>query len=138
MLKSIAEEVTVLMAANDIIKTEEIEAYTYGLELIIPKVILYAVILVVSLITDTFLMSVAFVILLMCLRRYSGGFHCKTAEICVIALSFILILEFAALIFEFRTLSYLSACSLTANAVLILLSQIRRCKNEINNVESRC
>lgn len=39
MLKSIAEEVTVLMAANNIIKTEEIEAYTYGLELIIPKVI---------------------------------------------------------------------------------------------------
>lgn len=32
MLKSIAEEVTVLMAANNIIKTEEIEAYTYGLE----------------------------------------------------------------------------------------------------------
>ena len=30
MLKSIAEEVTVLMAANNIIKTEEIEAYTYG------------------------------------------------------------------------------------------------------------
>lgn len=84
MLKSIAEEVTVLMAANNIIKTEEIEAYTYGLELIIPKVILYAVILVVSLITDTFLMSVAFVILLMCLRRYSGGFHCKTAEICLL------------------------------------------------------
>lgn len=77
MLKSIAEEVTVLMAANNIIKTEEIEAYTYGLELIIPKVILYAVILVVSLITDTFLMSVAFVILLMCLRRYSGGFIVK-------------------------------------------------------------
>ena len=200
MLKSIAEEVTVLMAANDIIKTEEIEAYTYGLELIIPKVILYAVILVVSLITDTFLMSVAFVILLMCLRRYSGGFHCKTAEICLlvsflmyllaifgyefvsfipnmvygistvlssvivlifspvedknrpldetekklyrqkamIALSFILVLEFASLILEFRALSYLSACSLTANAVLILLSQTRRCKYESNNPESSC
>lgn len=200
MLKSIAEEVTVVMAANDIIKTEEMEAYTYGLELLIPKVILYVVILVVSLITDTFLMSVAFVILLMSLRRYSGGFHCKTAEICVIvsflmyllaifgyefvsfipnmvygvstvlssvivlifspvedknrpldetekklyrqkamiALSFILILEFASLILEFRALSYLSACSLTANAVLILLSQTRRCKYESNNPESSC
>ena len=200
MLKSIAEEVTVVMAANDIIKTEEMEAYTYGLELLIPKVILYVVILVFSLITDTFLMSVAFVILLMSLRRYSGGFHCKTAEICVIvsflmyllaifgyefvsfipnmvygvstvlssvivlifspvedknrpldetekklyrqkamiALSFILILEFASLILEFRALSYLSACSLTANAVLILLSQTRRCKYESNNPESSC
>ena len=200
MLKSIAEEVTVVMAANDIIKTEEMEAYTYGLELLIPKVILYVVILVVSLITDTFLMSVAFVILLMSLRRYSGGFHCKTAEICVIvsflmyllaifgyefvsfipnmvygvstvlssvivlifspvedknrpldetekklyrqkamiALSFILILEVASLILEFRALSYLSACSLTANAVLILLSQTRRCKYESNNPESSC
>lgn len=145
-------------------------------------------------------MSVAFVILLMCLRRYSGGVHCKTAEICLlvsflmyllaifgyefvsfipnmvygistvlssvivlifspvedknrpldetekvlyrqkamIALSFILILEFASLILEFRALSYLSACSLTANAVLILLSQTRRCKYESNNPESSC
>ncbi len=200
MLKSIAEEITVALVSNDIIKIEEMEAYTYGLELLIPKVILYAVILVVSLITDTFLMSVAFVILLMCLRRYSGGFHCKTAEICLlvsflmyllaifgyefvsfipnmvygistvlssvivlifspvedknrpldetekvlyrqkamIALCIILALEFAALIFEFRALSYLSACSLTANAVLILISQIRRCKNEIIISESSC
>ena len=54
MLKSIAEEITVALASNDIIKTDEMEAYTYGLELLIPKVILYAAILIVSLITDTF------------------------------------------------------------------------------------
>lgn len=37
MLKSIAEEITVALAANDIIETKEMEAYTYGLELIIPN-----------------------------------------------------------------------------------------------------
>lgn len=200
MLKSIAEEITVALASNDIIKTEEMEAYTYGLELLIPKVILYAVILVISLITNTFLASVSFVVLLMFLRRYTGGFHCKTAETCLlfslliyllallgyefvqyipniacgissfvsavivfvfapvedvnrpldksekvqyrqkamIALSVILSLEMIALFFRFDTISYLSACSLTVNAVLILLSQIRRCKYEVNNPESSC
>lgn len=54
MLKSIAEEITVALASNDIIETDEMEAYSYGLELLIPKIILYAAILVVSLITDTF------------------------------------------------------------------------------------
>lgn len=42
MLKSISEEITVALAANDIIKMDEMEAYNYGLELLIPKVILYA------------------------------------------------------------------------------------------------
>lgn len=200
MLKSIAEEITVALASNDIIKTDEMEAYTYGLELLIPKVILYAAILVVSLITDTFFSSVTFVVLLMGLRRYTGGFHCKTAETCLlfsfliyllallgyefvqyipnivcgisslvsavivlifapvedanrpleesekvqyrqkamIALSIILSLEMIALFFRFDTISYLSSCSLTVNAVLILLSQIRRCKYEVNNPESSC
>lgn len=57
MLKSISEEITVALAANDIIKMDEMEAYNYGLELLIPKVILYAAILIVSLITNTFLIK---------------------------------------------------------------------------------
>ena len=200
MLKSIAEEITVALASNDIIETDEMEAYTYGLELLIPKIILYAAILVVSLITDTFFASVTFVVLLMCLRRYAGGFHCKTAETCLlfsffifllallgyefaqniptiacgtssivsavivlifapvedvnrpldesekvqyrqkalIALTAILVVEMIALLLSVDTVSYLSACSLTANAVLILLSQLRRCKYEVKNSESSC
>lgn len=200
MLKSIAEEITVALAANDIIETEEMEAYTYGLELLIPKVILYAAILVVSLITGTFFASVTFVVLLMCLRRYAGGFHCKTAETCLlfsfliyllallgyefvqniptiacgissiisavivlifapvedvnrpldesekiqyrqkamIMLTVVLLIDMSALLFGFDIVSYLSACSLTANAVLIFLSKIGRCKYEVDNFESRC
>lgn len=199
MLKSIAEEITVALAANDIIKMDEMEAYNYGLELLIPKVILYAAILIVSLITNTFLISLSFVVMLMALRRYAGGFHCKTAETCLlfsfliyllalfgydfvhyipqiayafsslfsaiivlifapvedvnrpldesekiqyrqkamITLTVILMLDMVALLFRFDTISYLSACSLTANAVLILLSQLRRCNCEVNNPESR-
>ena len=190
MLKSIAEEITVALASNDIIKTDEIEAYNYGFELLIPKVILYAAILTVSIITNTFLISVAFVVTLMCLRRYSGGFHCKTAETCLlisfliyllvlfgyefaqyipnlacgissaisaiiilifapvedtnrpldeyekklyrlksmIALTIILLAETIFLLFDIIGLSYITACSLTANAVLIILA-LGRCKD---------
>lgn len=197
MLKSIAEEITVALASNDIIETDEMEAYTYGLELLIPKVILYAAILIVSLITDTFWASVTFVVLLMCLRRYAGGFHCKTAETCLlfsfliyllallgyefvqyipniacgissfvsavivlifapiedanrpldesekvlyrqkamIVLTVILVVEMVTLLLRVNTVSYLSACSLTANAVLIFSSKIGRCKYEVNSFE---
>ena len=83
MLKSIAEEITVVLAANDVIKTDEMEAYNYGLQLLVPKVILYITILIVSLITNTIWVSFAFVVLFMTLRRYAGGFHCKTAETCL-------------------------------------------------------
>ncbi|MBQ7794424.1 MAG: accessory gene regulator B family protein [Clostridia bacterium] len=200
MLKSIAEEITVVLAANDVIKTDEMEAYNYGLQLLVPKVILYITILIVSLITNTIWVSFAFVVLFMTLRRYAGGFHCKTAETCLFfsfliyllvlfgydfiqripqigyglsslfsaivvltfapiedvnrplegnekvqyrlksmaALVIILVAELVSLVFQFKTLSYVSACSLTANAVLILLSQLRRCKNEVENSKSGC
>lgn len=200
MLKSIAEEITVALAANDIIKMDEMEAYDYGLELLIPKVILYVAILIVSLITNTFLISLAFVIMFMALRRYTGGFHCKTAEICLlfsfliyllallgynfvhyipriaygfssvfsaiivlkfapvddvnrpleenekvqyrlkamVSLVIILMAELLSVVLQLKTLSYVSMCSLTANAVLILLSQLRRCKYEVENFESSC
>lgn len=195
MLKSIAEDITVALASNDIIKTEDMETYIYGLELLVPKVILYTCILIVSIITNTFGISFIFVLMLMSIRRYAGGFHCRTAETCIIfsfliyllvllgygfvqcipqivcgflsaisaiiimifapvedvnrpldeaekiqyrlkamiSLTIILLVELAALIFSIRHLAYVSACSLTANAALILLSQIRRCKYEIND-----
>lgn len=197
MLKSIAKKITVTLASNNIIKTEEIEAYSYGLELLVPKVILYVAILIVSIITNTFLISFAFVILLMSLRRYTGGFHCKTAEACLlfsffiylivlfgynyvqylpksiyglssaisaiivfafapvedinrpldnnekiqfrkkalISLVLIILIEIFSILFRFDALCYVSACSLTVNAVLILLAT-RRCKYEKNIVKS--
>lgn len=138
MLKSIAEEVTVVMAANDIIKTEEMEAYTYGLELLIPKVILYVVILVVSLITDTFLMSVAFVILLMSLRRYSGGFHCKTAEICVIV-SFLMYL---LAIFGYEFVSFIpnmvyGVSTVLSSVIVLIFSPVEDKNRPLDETEKK-
>lgn len=197
MLNSIAKKIAVTLAFNDIIKTDEIEAYSYGLELLVPKVILYVAILIVSIITNTFLISFFFVIMLMSLRRYTGGFHCKTAEVCflfsfliylmvlfgynyaqyipksiyglssaisaiivfafapvedinrpidnnekiqfrkkaLISLALIILIEIFAILFRFDVLCYVSACSLTVNAVLILLAT-GRCKYEKKIVKS--
>lgn len=193
MLKLIAEEITVALASNDIIQSDEMEAYNYGLELLIPKVILYVAILIVSILTNSFLISFTFVVMLMSVRRYAGGFHCKTAETCLLfsfliylfmlfgyhfikyfppvscglisvisaivvmiyapaedinrpleetekvqyrkksllSLTIILLVELTSVIFNLSILSYVSACSLTANAVLILLSKTRRCNHEV-------
>ena len=200
MLKSIAEEISVALVVNDIIKMDERETYSYGLELLIPKVILYVAILIVSLVTNTFLFSLAFVIMFMALRRYAGGFHCKTARTCLlfsfliyllalfgydfihyipqiayglssvfsaimvlifapvedvnrplednekihyrlkamVSLVIILIAELVSVVLQFKTFSYISAYSLMANAVLILLSQLRGWKYEVQNYESGC
>lgn len=197
MLKDIADDVTVALAANDIISIDEMDAYRYGLELLIPKAILYAAILIISLITNTFILSVLFVTMFMGVRRYSGGFHCQTAEMCLCisfliyllvifgfnfssevyidvycvssVVSAITIIIFSpvedknrplddvekkqyrlksliatglvsitfALSFYFKIimLSYISACSLTANAVLIILA-VGRCKYEKFNIKS--
>lgn len=195
MLKELADDVAVALAAKDIISIDELDAYRYGLELLIPKVILYVAILIVSFITNSFILSVLFVVMFMGIRRYAGGFHCQTAEMCLCisfliyllvvfffssevyvgvygvssVVSTITIMIFApvedknrplddiekkqyrlkslistglvflvsalAIFFELNMLSHISACSLTANAVLIILA-VGRCKFEKVNIKS--
>lgn len=197
MLKELADDVSVELAANGIISIDDMDAYRYGLELLIPKVILYAVILIISLITNTFILSALFVVMFMAVRRYSGGFHCQTAEMCLCislliyllvifgfnfsskvyidaygifsVVSAIIIIIFSPVedknrplddvekkqyrlksliatgvvtiifamssFFKINMLSYISACSLTANAVLIILA-VGRCAYEKLNIKS--
>lgn len=197
MLKELADDAAVALASNGIISIDDMDAYRYGLELLIPKMILYAVILIISIITNTFILSALFVVMFMGVRRYSGGFHCHTAEMCLcvslliyllvifgfsfltkdyidvygilsvasaiiiiifspvedknrplddvekkqyrlkslIATGLVSIIFAMSLFFEINILSYISACSLTANAVLIILA-VGRCTYEKLNIKS--
>ncbi len=82
MFERLADEVSLLLISYNIISSEERESYVYGLELLFPKIALYLTILIIAVLSKTLLISTLFIIMYMGLRRYTGGFHCKTAEMC--------------------------------------------------------
>ncbi len=197
MFRKISENIAGMLVANDIVTDDNREAYIYGLELLIPQILFYIGLLVISLFTKTLLLSFLFVVTYKVLRQYTGGFHCKSAEVCLIVsvlIYLMLLLLFyshsvivdmvltatsiisSVILFRFspiedknkplddiekgiyRNLSviatiiaisliiisfflnlmeifYAVAWSLSADAVLILLAIIRRCKNEEDDLE---
>lgn len=91
MLKKLADEISVRMVRNKTIDIDDRECYSYGLELLFSKIIFYVVIIIISLLTHAFWVTIFFIVTYMWLRKYSGGYHCKTSEICLL-LSIILAL----------------------------------------------
>lgn len=194
MFKKIAVETTILLIAHNVVLEEKREAYTYGLELFFENLFFYGIIFIIALLTKTLAFSALFIFLYKMLRQYTGGFHCRTAEKCLLVsvmiyliilllhklnlnliewalimgtfISIIIVFIFspresknrpletgekiryrvrsiviaaitalvAAVSYKLNISSffYSASCSLTADAVLIIIS-LGRCKNEEEN-----
>lgn len=100
MYKNIADNLANLLSANKIIDINNQEAYSYGLELFLFKFTLYIIILIISLLTGSFIISLVFTASYMLLRQYTGGYHCKTSEACM--LTSILIYTFMLLLYNLK------------------------------------
>lgn len=199
MLQILTKKITTTLVLNKIISPNDTKAYAYGLELLILKLILYLFVLILAVLTTTVIVSMLFVVMYMSLRKYTGGFHCKTAEKCLCismlihiimitvyylsisttdfillvlsALSSVVIAIFSpvenknrplengekhkykvksilimvvifvlmavSMLMHISQLFYSSVCSLTSDAVLIILS-LRRKNNEKGNVKGHC
>lgn len=77
MLRFIAEEITLYLIANKIIKIENRSFYIYGIELFINNLFITATISIIALVSKTILLSLIFATTFYFLRAYSGGYHCK-------------------------------------------------------------
>lgn len=83
MFKNIADDAAIMLISHNIIAEEKREAYTYGFELFFEKIFFYGIVLTIALLTKTIVFSLLFMISYKMLRQYTGGFHCKTAEMCL-------------------------------------------------------
>lgn len=77
MLRFIAEEITLYLIANKIIKIENRSFYIYGIELFINNLFITATIVIIALLSKTLIISLIFCIVFYLIRAYSGGYHCK-------------------------------------------------------------
>ncbi len=130
MYKNLADSLATLLSANKIIDINEQEAYSYGLELFLFKFTLYAIILIISLLTNSFIISLIFTASYMLLRQYTGGYHCKSAEMCMIVS--VLIYTLMLLLYNIEIYSY-SFLLTTLNAASYLIVILKAPVESENN-----
>lgn len=125
MFREIAEEITKTMVTSNIINIEDRELYTYGLELIIPKTVFYIIVLILSLLTDTFIPSLLFILFYMSVRSFSGGYHSKTAGFCIVVSTFIyLLMDFLMKLDFERTEIFLLVAAAVSLGVIFAFSPV--------------
>lgn len=136
MLQILAKKITAALVLSKIISPDDMEAYTYGLELLITKLVLYLLIFIIAALTKTVIVSLLFVFLYMSLRKYTGGFHCKTAERCLCVSMLIHILMIAVYYLSISTTDFiLLALSALSSAVIVIFSPVENENRPLDNVE---
>ncbi len=121
MFKILADESTLLLISHKIIDEENRDAYTYGLEPFFEKAFLYAIIFIIAIFTKTILFSIAFIVTYKALRQYTGGFHCKTAEMCLVISILIYLIALLIFLFKPRALELILATGTIVSAIVIFI-----------------
>ena len=84
MIKRLAHCIVNRIVENVSMDMDIAECYEYGLELLISKIIITSIIVLCGLLTDSLLVSILFSGAFTFLRQYTGGYHCKSAEKCIV------------------------------------------------------
>lgn len=138
MIKNLAEDLAVLLAANGIIKLEDCDAYRYGLELFISKAIMYIIVFIIALLTKTLLFSILFIGMYSAIRQYSGGFHCKSAEMCLVVSILIYLVALFIYIINFENVKIpLMIITLVTPLIVMFFSPVETPNNPLTNEEKK-
>ena len=84
MLNKIAVKVTNNLLLHNIITRESFDIYVYGFELLISFLFSTTTILFLGTILGCFYQTIAFLMVFILLRSFSGGYHAKTYSMCTI------------------------------------------------------
>ena len=84
-MERVASGIVNKMMLAELIDDNEAASYKYGVQILLEKLISYAVIFGLALILNRFLEVLLFFISFSIIRKYSGGIHCRHFETCLIA-----------------------------------------------------
>ena len=79
--------ITVALADKGVIERSKSEIYIYGFEILISTLLNALIIITIAILTNTFLLSLAFLASFGTLRLYTGGFHASTHLRCFVLFS---------------------------------------------------
>ncbi len=87
MLENLAKSTARFFVSQNIVKSEYEEIYAYGMEILLSTVINGIIVLIIALISGTFLPSLLFFTAFILMRRSAGGYHAKTHIGCMMILA---------------------------------------------------
>lgn len=138
MFRKLSESIAGLLITNNIVSDENREAYIYGLELLFPQIIFYLGILVIAIFTKTILLSLLFLITYKVLRQYTGGYHCKSAEMCLVVSILIYIILLLLFYFNSEIIDMvLVIVSVIVSGIILRFSPIEDKNKPLDNLEKR-
>lgn len=129
MFKNLADDAAILLITHHIVSEEKREAYTYGFELLFEKLFFYGIILIIAMLTKTLIFSILFMFSYKMLRQYTGGFHCKTAEVCLVVSVLIYLLVLLLYMLNFDLAEFILSLSSMVSLIIIFLFSPRESKN---------
>lgn len=138
MFKQWAKDISLILIANKIITFENRDAYSYGIELFLFKASLYIIVSIIALITHTLIPSSIFVVSYILLRQYNGGYHCKTAEMCMIVSIFMYL--FFLLFYKLdddNVKVFFLVSSIISLLLIAIFSPIENINNPLTVIEKR-
>lgn len=138
MFQNLSKELSTLLAANKVIPMEHIEIYAYGLELFLFKSTFYLIVLIIALLCNSVLVSLAFLVSFLGLRQYTGGYHCRTSGMCM-TVSLLLYLSML-LIYHLdisRAASTLIVLSILSFIVILIFSPRENKNKKLDNREKK-
>ncbi|KWX85637.1 hypothetical protein AMQ83_23580 [Paenibacillus riograndensis] len=115
MVKQMAEKLSRRLVANNVITMEDRRFYTYGLELILNDILIFVVIAVISVVTNTIGITAIFTVVFCVLRAFTGGYHSKSYLGCFC----ITLLNYLAMLW---VVSNLDAAGLAVGCGMMLLA----------------
>ena len=99
-MEKTAKLITQYFIRKNIILKEKADIYCYGLKLIFADIINFSIIILLGFLLNRIFESIAFLIALCGIRRFSGGFHAKTFWLCRLSMmaTYICVMEVVSII----------------------------------------
>ncbi len=129
MFKNLADDAAVMLITHNIVAEEKREAYTYGFELLFESLFFFGITFIIALLTKTLIFSALFIFSYKMLRQYTGGFHCKTAEMCLVVSVMIYLVILLLYILDVYLIEFTLAVGVFISTIIIFIFSPRESKN---------
>lgn len=81
-MKTITQKIEHRFLSNKYVPPDKRDIYLYGFRLIVSDIINFSLVLLLGTILNSTVNAIIFLLLLLFVRRYTGGFHAKTFTVC--------------------------------------------------------
>lgn len=95
MISEISKRISLFLCRKNIIKHEDIEVYEYGFETICSTILGFIITLVIGLFFRMFLLSIAYYVMFVAIRQFTGGYHANSYFKCNLTFAVVTFLVFS-------------------------------------------